>query len=359
MPDRPLSILYLAPTFLAYRLHKTIRGVQVFDLTFLRHLADRGHSITVPAEITWRQRLCERLGLREPGTHPHIVYTPPFFKPQWNGLWAAATLRGRFDVAFVGNTTRGIIPPVDLMLRRGLFDRIIVQANRVPRSRFCDALRRWPAKTVAVSADVRSHFPEDLRAGVDVYYGITNPERFHPDTRRSASDGLIHFCVVGQLANDWKGAPLAIDAWARLAPDVRARCRLHLASYTSPPTIDDPTVIAHKWMPDESAAAVIRSMDVMLVPSTANETFSQAMVQGMLAGLPVIAYDLPVLAEKLDTGGGIVIRDAASLATAITRLALHEAERQRMGAIARQTALERYVWDTDAFIDRYLRPHPT
>jgi glycosyltransferase involved in cell wall biosynthesis len=93
----------------------------------------------------------------------------------------------------------------------------------------------------------------------------------------------------------------------------------------------------------------------MLCPSR-NETFSQAVVQGMLTALPVIASPLPVFTEKLDTGAGVVCRTTEDFTNAMADLARHPEKRRRMGAIGRQTALERYAWDTDRFLDRYLFP---
>ena len=97
----------------------------------------------------------------------------------------------------------------------------------------------------------------------------------------------------------------------------------------------------------------LRTLDVLLVPSTSHETFSQAIVQGMLTGLPVVARDLPVLAEKLDAGGGIVAPDVPAMTGAMVRLATEPATRAAMGAAARATALDRYVWSTGRFLRDY------
>jgi glycosyltransferase involved in cell wall biosynthesis len=105
---------------------------------------------------------------------------------------------------------------------------------------------------------------------------------------------------------------------------------------------------------------LLRTMDVMVVPSrdeeVMRETFSQAMVQGMLSGLPVIANDLPVLTEKLDQGGGLVVRSVKEMSEAMDKLAGDPVLRRRLGEEARRTALARYVWDTEAFVDKFLFP---
>jgi len=137
---------------------------------------------------------------------------------------------------------------------------------------------------------------------------------------------------------------------------VRAGCELHLASYERAEHKPAPAagVIAHDWMEASAALALLRDLDALLVPSTSHETFSQAIVQGMLTGLPIIARDMPVLAEKLDTGGGIVVDSVDSMSAAMARLAQDAELRASMGAIARATALERYVWETGAFVRDYV-----
>ncbi len=78
----------------------------------------------------------------------------------------------------------------------------------------------------------------------------------------------------------------------------------------------------------------------------------------MLTGLPVLHSTLPVLCEKFDQGGGLVFDSDAALAAGIERLANDPALRRDMGRSGRRTALERYVWSTSRFVDRYLRLHP-
>ena len=111
-------------------------------------------------------------------------------------------------------------------------------------------------------------------------------------------------------------------------------------------------------MPASDIPEFVRRMDVMLVPSrdeiVMRETFSQVIVQGMLSGLPVIASDLPVLTEKLDTGGGKVFRSPSDLADIMKDFAESATLRQEVGAKGRETALARYVWDTAVFREKYL-----
>jgi glycosyltransferase involved in cell wall biosynthesis len=140
---------------------------------------------------------------------------------------------------------------------------------------------------------------------------------------------------------------------------VRAGCELHLASFPEPPapgTLPE-GVIARRWLGADEVPALLREMDVMLVPSL-SETFGQGLVQAMLTGLPSVVRDVPTLVEKV-TGppeAGLVFADDGGLARAMERLAGDRALRAAMGERARRVALERYVWDTPRFVERYLLP---
>lgn len=353
------TILYLAPTFLSYRLHKQIRGVEVFDLLLVKQLVELGHDVTVVADRTWKTRLNERLG----ASMPRVIFTPPLIKPMWNGLVAAGLVGKRggraFDCTFLGNVARGMMPCVEILRTRGVIGHMVVQANRPPRESMAKRIKRWDARVVAVSEAVKAFCPEIIRDRVDVYYGIADPDTWTPPPMPRPDSDKVRFCVVGALHNTWKGADLAIEAYNLLAPDVRARCELHLASYPEgkvPERVQDaPGIVAYTWMPMDKMPGFLRSMDVMLQPSTAQETFCQSMVQGMLTELPVLAYDLPPLTEKLDVGGGMIFRTPSELAVQMTRYAGDRTQRLNDGMIARRTALERYVWDTTVFFERWMK----
>lgn len=352
MPAPP-SILFLTPCFLSHRLHKDIRGVEVFDLHLTRQLVQLGCDVTVGAESSWKGRFAEHLA----GAMPRVLWTPPLRKPLPNGLVAAALASGRtYDALILGNTTNGLVPAVKLLHAMKRFDRAVLIAHKITWPAFPAKIARLPIRVVAVNDQIRAYFEPALAGRAFTSYGIPNAEDFHPRATPRTGNTPCEFVILGKLDNPWKGASIAIDAFRALPSEVRAKCRLNLVSYADPPRIDEPNIVMHPWQPAAAIPELLRRMDVMLVPSTAQETFSQAMVQGMLTGLPVIASELPPLKEKLDTGGGFVCRSAADYTTAMEQLARDPALRERMGAIARQTAIQRYVWDTRAFVERFIAP---
>lgn len=355
------SILYLAPTFLANRTRKQIRGVQIMDFQILTDLVSLGHSVCVPIERTWRDRFREQMGTLACAPNLEVVEVPALRKPLFATIAAALALRSRrFDVAILGNVARGIAPGVSMMLRRGVFDRVVIQANAAPKAAFLKSLACWPARVVAVSRHVAETFP--VQPGgrpIDVYYGISNPEAFFP-SNQERPDHPVRFCMLGKLDTALKGVDGVVRALTSLPPDIRDRCELHLASFPTPP--NDETrrlwgagVKPHPWMPASDVPAFLRTMDALIIASS-SETYSQACVQAMLTGIPVIGRDLPAIREKLESGGGLCFTDEASLSSAMSTLARNHAQRCAMGQIGRSHALEHCVWKTSEFLDRFVFP---
>lgn len=395
------SVLYLAPGFMSYRVHKHVRGVQVFDLQLIRQMVELGLIVTLPAEWSWKPRLIgagrggDRIGALGDLTKSRagragrlkILWTPTLRKPLWNGLWAAGAMglsRARFDVCYLGNAGEGLAQAAGLMHRLGIFHRLVLLAHRYPKRRLIALLKRarggrGGGRSLAVSNNVRSMFPEDLSPPCEIRFGEMDHAKFFPAERaghanadnRSGGevsrgvrgDGLVHFVMLGALDTPLKDVPTALKAFAMIPEQVRARCRLHLASFASPPTDLPAGVTAYPWMAIDRVPGFLRTMDAMLVTSL-SETFCLALVQGMLTGMPSVVRDIGTLTEKVEGGengvggrggtGGLVFSTPEQLAVHMTRLATDAELRAKMGAVARRTALERYTWRTDEFVREVL-----
>lgn len=346
------SIYFMTPGFLSRRVNKAIRGVQVFDIHLVRQLVELGHEVTVPVESSWKGQL-------EPfweGAMPRIVWTPALRKPLPASI-SAVLLNGarKHGALILGNSARSILPAARWMFRRGRCARGVLIAHKHVKPAYASALAPLTFTVAAVNRQIASEFEPAMPGRVTTYYGIPNADQFHPSEQARDPAKPIDFVLLGRLDNPWKGAAAAIDAFRALPHDLRARSRLHLVSFADPPAADDPGIVHHPWRHAAEIPELLRGMDVILVPSPSHETFSQALVQGMLTGLPAITSGWPCLAEKLDTGGGIVCRTVAEYTAAMARLATDAPLRRSMGDIARHTALERYVWDTARFVDQFLR----
>lgn len=399
----PRSVLIIEQGFLKPRGSKPVHGVEIFRLNLMRQLLIEGIEVSVVAERSWAKRIenwftdqrdarsRDRQGASGPPL-PEIFAVPPIAGVPGAGLLgtrAASRTSRRWDTVLFGNARLGLVPAMHYAAWKDLGRSYLLFAHRDPGANFLDAVSTLPFDVVANSEWVAAWYRGQVSGRVSVFYGLANAERFFPreaaseesstKTRiESRSDPLIHFCLLGRLPNISKGQDRAIAALRLLPEPVRQRIRLHLASFATPPDFNDPCIVAHPWMPAESVGDFLRGMDAMLTIST-HETFSQAIVQGMLTGLPIIASDLPVYLEKLDPlsvdaeteesstrprisqgaelrRGGFIARNTQEISDAIVALAHDPALRHRLGAEGRQIALGRYVWDTKRFIREHLFP---
>lgn len=349
-------VLMMAPSFLADRRHKRIHGAEVFNLLLVRALVSRGVEVTVAAEPRWEANLKEHLGDLLGGGLLKIVYGPKLRKPMPTSLAVATKLAfgQTYDLLILGNVARGILPAARLLLLTRRVERVLLIAHQYPRESYVRSLRRFPAVVAAASEAVAKKFRRPGGTPVDVHFGIQNPEEFFPAPTRGRAGGKVRFCVIGVLDTPWKGVHLPLEAWDLLPEGVRERAELHLCAFKSPPVFKHASIVHRDWVAPSQVGALLREMDVMIVPSTASETFSQVMVQGMLTGLPQIVYNLDVLTEKLDTGGGVVFTTASELAGQIGTMVSDADARARMGEEARRVASERYIWSAERFIEKYL-----
>ncbi len=337
---------------------KPMHGVELFRMRLIRGLAERGARITIVAEKSWKPRIMERLGDLD---GVEVVGVANLGGTVVNGtLGALMTFGDRFDVALMGDARRGLIPAMFALQAAHHADRMLVFAHRPTTAQFTDAVGSMDFDTVCVSEHVAKSFGGQTNGRVDVYYGVAGAERFYPPTAPEhtttprTDNRTINFCLLGKLPNVSKGHMRAIEAFNALPSEVRRRCHLHLASFADPPKNLGEGITAHGWMDADGVGAFLREMDVLLALSS-NETFSQAIVQGMLTELPSIYTSLDVYVEKMDTGAGIVVNSTREIVEAMERLAGDAQLRKQMGEAGRAVALERYVWDTDVFIERFLK----
>lgn len=330
-----------------------VRGVEIFNTRLIRDLSAGGDQVTLPLHSSWESYMRNALG-----DSVRTFAVSLGRKPVLNGIWASCRLwKERFDVMVLANVANGLLPAVDILRRRGSVSRCVLIAHREPSARFLRAQKRLSTRVVSVNRIIADQFVEEGGYDLsDVYYGVTDADRFSPAERQAGE--RVKFCVVGQLDNAWKGADTAVAALRKLRDEGVENCELHLASFSKPEAWQEEGVVPYSWMPAEDIPAFLQNMDVMIVPSrdeqVMRETFSQVIVQGMLSGLPIIASDRPVLVEKLDAGGGSIFRSVEELAQQMKALALDAGLRKEQGSQGRKTALDRYVWDTRVFREKYL-----
>ena len=204
--------------------------------------------------------------------------------------------------------------------------------------------------------------PERLRVipnGVDT-------DEFAPGPARRADFGLPEkpplALFVGDIRSPIKNLDTTLKALAEV-PD------LHLAVAGTVEGSPYPVLAAERGVADRThflgfqrdVASLMRSADVFVLPSH-QDAFGLVVTEAMASGLPVILSRSVGASCILTSEVGVVIDpadDVAALSDAFTLLTTDSARRRRMGAAARDTALD-YSWTRmgERYLDlfRALRP---
>jgi glycosyltransferase involved in cell wall biosynthesis len=347
------SILFLEKVFTRRR-HGPVRGVELFNFRLIRDLLALGYRVSVPVHRDWQSAFDDFFGPEGPERLPlprlghNALSVPALFIRVKSRTW---------DHLILANVAKALGPALrGLYKRKQVADGVLI-AHREADESFVELVKDLGLRTTAVNEVIADPFRKAGCARTAVQYGIMDSDRYVPGNSPSDKD-TVDFCVLGALDNAWKGSDTAIEAFLFLSDELQARCRLHLASFSTPIESPHPSIIVHPWMPAEEIPDLLRSMDIQIVPSrdeeVMRETFSQVMVQGMLTGLPQIVHDLPILTEKLDDGGGLIFKTPAELARHMEILALDADLRKRLGTEAQRTARARYIWNTATWAKQWL-----
>ena len=165
-------------------------------------------------------------------------------------------------------------------------------------------------------------------------------------------DGKVNLLFVGRLEKR-KGLGVLLRAYMQLKtrmPELRlvvvgdGRMRRRYEAFIEEHEIPDVTMAGHVSADD--LPRYYASADIFCAPNTGKESFGIVLLEGMAAGLPVVATDIDGFAEVITPGRqGILVRrdDPVSLASAIHLLAADPLLRTQLGAEGRRCAAE-YSW---------------
>jgi glycosyltransferase involved in cell wall biosynthesis len=230
---------------------------------------------------------------------------------------------------------------------------VLPAARRLPGRWWHAALLRRAAMVACVSDDVRVETQELFgvpKARTAVIPNARDPAVYYPSPRQARPVVSIGF--VGQLMAtkrpEWllravatlrsEGIPVdgVLVGDGALAPDLNARA---------------PTAGVRYLGPSGDIPAVLRDLDVLLLPSTLQEGMPGIIIEAALSGLPVVATDVPGVRDVIspeETGIIVGADDLDAAIDALRRLAIDREMRDRMGRAARIRCEERFSLGSSA-----------
>ena len=358
---QPRKILFLDKVLIRGKKGTAVNGAERFNLQLLGYLQEHQIETTIVAAHTWSNdisQLCSRGGLKH-------ISLPHLFKVAWpNSLFTYLLLRTKIpqhNALIIGNVGKNILPLLRLQRKRAVFPKTLLLAHREASPFFLRMLRGLDLTIVAVNTKIAQGFLDAGFSDTHVYFGEIRREFFSPAQEFRSDPDTFNYCVFGNLDPEWKGSDIATRAFGLLPEEVRSRAKLHLAGFQwDLPRFADPRIIAYPWLPENKTPSFLQEMDAVIVPSRdtgiMKETFSQASVQAMLTGLPMIVSSLPILKEKVADGGGLVFSDEQELAQHMSTLFYDAPLRKQLGRESVASARKNFLWDTEHFIDSYLFP---
>ena len=305
----------------------------------------------------------------ESGAHGPLSHPRTFIR-----VLRAATLVPRVDsVILFGSSDVCFSYGLALMLCTKLFRKRcavrIMGGRGVLNTKLLPKFIRSACLVIARAADViltesevaRNDLPARLRSKAVVIKGFRPmPPSESPPVRRA--EGCMRFAFVGraqpdkmQSAAEEKGLDVLLDAVDRIhaSPALKFNresiegIEFHAYGPVFPGMAERmqrmPDVTAHGLMANDRLRDALRQHDVLVFPSRADyiEGCPGVIIEAFMAGLPVIASDLPGPSEIVHhEGNGLIIRtgDADALAAAMIRLATDGALRRRLASGARASA---------------------
>jgi glycosyltransferase involved in cell wall biosynthesis len=230
---------------------------------------------------------------------------------------------------------------------------------------------RWAASRAALAFVISRAVADDARSTLgalplEILYDGIDTRMFEPGA--GDSDRLDSSCGLPPCAGDvvriglvaafatWKGHDTFLEAASRVTDP---RIRFYVVGgpiYATAAQVNEAALrerarglgIASRvgWSGfRDDVANVYRALDVVVHASTRPEPFGRTIVEAMACGRAVIVSRAGGAAELFEEGQdaiGFRPGDAADLARAMIRLAGDPAERERLGARARATAVERF-----------------
>jgi len=161
-----------------------------------------------------------------------------------------------------------------------------------------------------------------------------------------------HRIVFAGRQEPRKGLHVLLRAW----PEIRRRTGLRLGIAGADPLavrllltrlrVSDDGIDILGFLSQEELTATLLAAKALVAPSLGQESFGMVLTRAFACATPVVASDIPGYREVLapDVSEAVPPGDESALVDAVTSLVGDEPRRERIGAAARELAVERYGW---------------
>jgi phosphatidylinositol alpha-mannosyltransferase len=201
-------------------------------------------------------------------------------------------------------------------------------------------------RRIAVSEQARASIERWLPGDYEVIpNGVLIPEQVD-------AGGRDHTVVFAGRHEPRKGLHVLLRAW----PEIRRRTGATLRIAGADPlavrlllsrlrSAEDGIQILG-FLSQDDLTRELSSAKALVAPSLGSESFGMVLTRAFACALPVVASDIPGYRDVItpETSLAVPPDDADALAAAVTSLLADEPRRAKMGAAARELAIDRYSW---------------
>ncbi len=176
--------------------------------------------------------------------------------------------------------------------------------------------------------------------------GVLTPEHAEPG-------GRDHRIVFVGRHDPRKGMPVLLRAWPEIQRRTGARLRivgadpLMVRLALSRSGVDADGIDSLGFLSQDELTEELLTAKILVAPSLGGESFGMVLTRAFACATPVVASDIAGYRDVMTDETGVLVPpgDVYGLAEAVAGLLGDEPRRERLGAAARQLAVERYSWD--------------
>ena len=328
-------------------------GQEIRVLRESKAFLDRGHQVTVlaPAQAEIAKRASD-FGVP--------VCLVPIFNRNFRAFWLLRKALKRLKPDLVNthsSTDSWLVAAVCLSMRH---PPKVVRTRHICSQPSRSLTTRWlyhkaAQKVVTTGEAIRAQI---LKLGIPADHVVSiptgiNPDSYPPGSKNEAKEGLdlSGLTVIGVVATirSWKGHRVLIEALKHL-PASHYRLlfvgdgpiRRSLQEDLVDAGLADLVLFAGH---QNDVLPWLQAMDVFVLPSYANEGISQALVQAMMAGIPVVTTTAGAIAEVAKDGDTALVvepNDPPALRKAVETVLEDPQLARKLATSARQFVLEHH-----------------